>query len=68
MVATKAEVHFFDRPENRDLGLAWYAKQMPEVPPGAVLLEKTPEYAITPGAATNISKVCEVQKLSAKIC
>ena len=53
----KKEVHFFD--SNLHRGFGWYLSQFPsDVPDDALVLEKTPAYFVTPGAAEGIQKVC----------
>ena len=51
------EVHFFDREENYELGLAWYRNQMPLSEPRQVVMEKSPAYFVTPGVPERIRKV-----------
>lgn len=43
----QSEVHFFDRPNNYELGLDWYESQMPESSPDEITIEKSPAYFVT---------------------
>ena len=57
ITAAHNEVHFFDRKENYELGLAWYRNQMPLSEPRQVVMEKSPAYFVTPGVPERIRKV-----------
>lgn len=50
VVRAKGEVHFFDKEYHLNRGINYYLSQLPPVPDGSVLIEKTPAYFVTPTA------------------
>lgn len=54
VVRPKGEVHFFDKEDNLNRGINYYLSQLPPVPDGSILIEKTPAYFVTPTAPDTI--------------
>lgn len=61
--ACAAEVHFFDKNKNYQLGLDWYREQMPKSLPGDITIEKTPAYFVTDKVPERLYQMSKTVKL-----
>ena len=61
--ACPSEVHFFDLPENYELGLNWYRSLMPASLENHITIEKTPAYFVTSEAPKLVYSMSHSVKL-----